>query len=299
LSSKFSEEGFVPYEGYKIWYGISGENEEQGKHPLLCLHGGPGASHDYLKPLNTITKTGRRVIFYDQLGAGNSDHPNNPKMWTVKLYVKEVDVIRNALGLEKLHILGQSWGGQLALEYALTQPKGLVSIILADSLSDMAQWISEANRLRNMLPQETLDIMIKHESEGTLDDPAYEEASMEYYRRHVCRLPEWPEVLNKSFQKLEQHPQVYHTMWGPNEFIVSGILKDWSVKDRLGEIRVPTLILSGRYDESTPLINETMKKGIKNSEWVVFENSSHTPHLEEPEKYHSVLKEFLERIETS
>jgi proline-specific peptidase len=297
LSSVYSETGYIPHLGYRVWYGISGESEEPGKHPLLCLHGGPGASHDYLTPLHVLSERGRRVVFYDQLGAGNSDHPDQPDLWTVELYVREVDVVREALGLGRVHILGQSWGGQLALEYALTRPEGLESLILADSLADMSQWASEANRLRSQLPREVQEVMDKHESEGTIDDPAYEAASMEFYRRHVCRLEEWPEEVNRAFEKLAKYPQVYETMWGPNEFSVTGTLKDWSVVDRLEEIDVPTLILSGRHDESTPAINETIHSGINGSEWVIFEKSSHMPHLEEPNEYIATVNGFIDKIE--
>ena len=297
MESKFSKEGFIPYRGYKVWYGIAGEREKQGKHPLLCLHGG-GVSHDYLTPLSVLADAGRRVIFYDQLGSGKSDHPDNPDMWTVDLYVEEVDVVRDALGLDRVHVLGQSWGGMLAMEYALTKPSGLVSLVLADSLADMSQFVSEVNRLRAQLPQEIQETLSKHEAEGTTDDPAYEEATMEFYRRYVCRLDEWPEVLNRAFEYGMKYPQVHNTMWGPNGFNVTGTLKDWSVVDRLGEIDVATLILSGRYDISTPAINETIHKGIKGSEWVIFENSAHMPNLEEPEKYLSVLNDFLARIES-
>ena len=298
MDSVYTEEGFIPYREYKIWYGIVGEKEEPGKHPLLCLHGGPGAAHDYLTPLGKLAEHGRRVIFYDQLGAGNSDHPDNPDLWTVELYVEELGVVRDALGLDRVHILGQSWGGQLALEYALTKPKGIESLILADSLADMSQWVSEANRLRSELPQDILSVLDKHESEGTIDDPEYEEATMEFYRKHMCRLEEWPEVLNITFEKFMKYPQVYATMWGPNEFNVTGSLRAWSVVDRLGEIEVPTLILSGRYDESTPVLNETLHNGIHGSEWVLFENSSHMPHLEEPERYLNVLNEHLNKVES-
>jgi proline-specific peptidase len=298
LESTFSDEGFIPFRGYKVWYGISGDEEEKGKLPLLCLHGGPGASHDYLTPLSALTNTGRRVIFYDQLGSGRSDHPDNPDLWTVELYVEEVGVVREALGLDRIHLLGQSWGGQLAMEYTLTKPPGLESLILADSLADMSQWISEANRLRAQLPLEIQEVMQKHESNGTTDDPAYEEAGMEFYRRHMCRLEVWPDIVVKTFENLAEYPQVYNTMWGPNEFNVTGTLKDWNIVDRLREIDIPTLVLSGRHDESTPAINETIHKGIKGSEWVIFENSAHMPHIEEPERYLSVLNDFLERIES-
>jgi len=292
-----TREGFVSFRGYKVWYCIVGEREEPGKLPLLCLHGGPGAPHDYLEPLGAVAATGRRVVFYDQLGCGNSDHPRDPKLWTVELFVEEVDVIRRALGLEHVHLLGQSWGGMLAMEYALTQPKGLASLILASTLADAQQWATEANRLRSELPADVQQTLLKHEEAGTTDDRAYEEATLVFYRRHLCRLDPWPGCLNRTHQKLKQNPEVYLTMWGPSEFHITGSLKDWSVIDRLGEIHVPTLLLSGRYDEATPNMVETICRGIHGSEWVVFEKSSHMPHLEEPERYVQVLTDFLNHVE--
>ena len=126
-----AKEGFVDFRGYKVWYRIVGDREAPSKLPLLCLHGGPGATHDYLEPLEAMASTGRRVIFYDQLCSGNSDHPHDPSMWTVSLFVEELGVFCKALGLDRVHILGQSWGGMPAMEYALTQPPNLASLILA------------------------------------------------------------------------------------------------------------------------------------------------------------------------
>src|SRR5205823_2492399 len=160
----------------KVWYRIVGDLEDPGKLPLLCLHGGPGAPHDYLEPLEAMAATGRRVIFYDQLGCGNSDHPDNPSMWTVNLFVEEVGAIRRALGLDRVHILGQSWGGMLAMEYALTQPLGLAGLVIANSPASMSQWVSEANRLRGELPPLAQQTLLKHESAGTVDSPEYKEA---------------------------------------------------------------------------------------------------------------------------
>ena len=186
--------------------------------------------------------TGRRVIFYDQLGAGNSDHPHNPSLWTVPLFVEELGVVRQALGLEHLHILGQSWGGMLGMEYALTQPPGLASLIVADSPASMPQWVAEANRLRAELPSDVQETLLKHEAAGTTDDPAYQEAMLVFYRRHVCRLDPWPDCLNRTFEKLSKDPEVYNTMNGPSEFHVIGVIKDWDIVNRLGEIHVPTLV---------------------------------------------------------
>jgi len=291
------KEGLVSFRGYNVWYRIVGDREGSGKLPLLCLHGGPGATHDYLEPLEAMTATGRRVIFYDQLGSGNSDHPHNPSMWTVDLFVEEVGVVRRALGLERVHILGQSWGGMLAMEYALMQPKGLASLTVANSPASIPQWVAEANRLRAELPPDVQETLVKHEEAGTTDDPAYQEAVMVFYHRHLCRLDPWPDCVNRTFEKLTQAPEVYNTMNGPSEFHVIGTLKDWDIVNRLGEIRVPTLVIGGRYDEATPAITETVHHGIPGSEWVIFEHSSHMPHIEEPQRYMQVLDQFLSRVE--
>ena len=293
-----TKEGFVSFRGFNIWYRVVGDREMPGKLPLLCLHGGPGAPHDYLEPLEAMAATGRRVIFYDQLGAGNSDHPHNPSLWTVPLFVEEVDVVCQALGLERLHILGQSWGGMLGMEYALTQPGRLASLIVSDSPASMPQWVAEANRLRAELPADVQATLLKHEAAGTTDDPAYQEAMLVFYRRHVCRLDPWPDCVNRAFEKLLEAPEVYNTMNGPSEFHVIGVIKDWDIVNRLGEIHVPTLVISGRYDEATPVIAETVHRGIPGSEWVLFENSSHMPHVEETDRYLQVLTSFLDRIES-
>jgi proline-specific peptidase len=291
-------EGTIPFKGYQTWYRIVGEGEEPGKLPLLCLHGGPGACHDYLTSLDAMADTGRRVIYYDQLGSGNSHiDQSKPEMWTVELYVEEVDVVRKALGLERLHLLGQSWGGMLAMEYMLTQPKGVASLTIASSPASMIQWVEEANKLREQLPPEVQATLLKHEAAGTTDSPEYQTTMLEFYNRHVCRIVPNPDFVARSFAKMAQYPEVYNTMNGPSEFHVIGTLKTWDIRHRLPEINAPTLVTSGRYDEATPVIAETVHKGIPGSEWVLFENSSHTSHVEEADRYMQVLSDFISRHE--
>ena len=297
MQNFLTTEGFIPFRGYRTWYRIVGNGEEPGKLPLLVLHGGPGASHDYLEPLEAMANTGRRVIFYDQLGGGNSDHPHNPSMWTVELFVEELGAVRKALALDHLHILGQSWGGMLGMEYALTQPSGLASLTIADSPASLVQWVSEANRLRAQLPSEVQQTLLHHEQNGTTDSREYQDAMLVYYRRHVCRLDSWPDCVTRTFEKLAQYPEVYNTMNGPSEFHVIGTLKTWDITNRLHEIKVPTLLLSGRYDEATPIIVEPIQRSIPGSEWIIFENSSHMPHVEETELYLQVLDRFLMHVE--
>ena len=291
-----TREGFISFRGHDIWYRIVGDNEAPGKSPLLCLHGGPGASYDYLEALEAMADTQRRVIFYDQLGGGNSDHPHDPSLWTVALFLEELGVVRQALRLERFHILGHSWGGMLGMEYALTQPSSLQSLIVSDSPASMIQWVAEANRLRAELPPEVQETLLKHESSGTTDDPAYQEAVFIFYHRHLCRLATWPECMDRTFEKLSKYPEVYNAMNGPSEFHVIGALKDGDIVDRLGEIDIPTLVLSGQYDEATPAIAETVHRGIRGSEWVLFENSAHMPHIEETERYLQVVMHLFDRL---
>ncbi|MCA9903499.1 MAG: proline iminopeptidase-family hydrolase [Anaerolineae bacterium] len=288
----------VPFKGYQTWVRIVGDGEEPGKLPLLCLHGGPGATHDYLESLDAMAATGRRVIYYDQLGCGHSEIPESrPDMWTVRLFVEEVDVVRRALGLERIHLLGQSWGGMLAMEYMLTQPQGVASLTIASSPASIIQWVQEANRLREELPPEVQATLLKHEAAGTTSDPEYVDAMQVFYDRHVIRLLPYPDYVARSFDYLAAGGEVYNTMNGPSEFHVIGTIKDWDIRHRLPEINAPTLVTSGRYDEATPLIAETVTNGIPGARWVVFEDSAHLSHVEEAERYMQVLSDFISQHE--
>jgi proline-specific peptidase len=292
-----SHEGFIPHHGYRTWYRVVGECEEPGKMPLMLLHGGPGATHDYFEPLEAIAATGRRVVLYDQLGWGNSDHPHDPSLWTIGLFVAEIDAIRSHLGLQRVHLLGHSWGGQLAMEYALTQPSGLAGLILTDTLASAPQWAAESERLIRDLPPDVQQSIHQHEAAGTTDALEYREAMRLFSRRHAGgHIDPKPEWVKRAFAKLEDN-EVYLTMWGPSEFCVTGTLKDWDVTSRLGEISLPTLVLCGRDDEATPVLAETIRRGIPGAELVIFEHSAHFPHIEETELYLQVLDQFLSRVE--
>jgi L-proline amide hydrolase len=292
-----AREGYIPFRGYRTWYRVVGDGEEPGKLPLLCLHGGPGATHDYLEPLEAMADTGRLAIFYDQLGCGRSDLPDRQSLWTVELFVEEVGAVREALGLDRVHVFGSSWGGMLALEYALTQPAGLASLVLASSPASIPQWVAETARLRAQLPEDVRETLDRHEAGGTTDDPEYAEAALVFYRRHVCRVDPWPEYVKRSFQFIDEHGVVYRTMNGPSEFHVTGTLRDWSVVNRLGEIRVPTLVVTGEHDEATPAINRTVAEGIPGAESVIVPGASHMAHVERTEEYLVLLDDFLSRVE--
>ncbi len=290
-----THEGYVPFNGYQTWYRIVGEHSSLGKLPLLCLHGGPGAPSYYLDPLARMAETGRQVIFYDQLGCGRSDQPSNPAMWTIDLFLDELRTVRAALDLNRVHILGQSWGGMLLLEYALTQPDGVASLTLASTAASIPAWVSEANRLLRDLPADVQETLRVHEAAGTTDSPEYAMAGEVFYRRHVCRTDPWPEYFTAAMDNLRA--EVYNTMWGPSEFHATGTLRDWDVTDRLGEITIPTLITCGRYDEASPSLAETMQRGIPDARLAVIEDASHMAHGEQQGEYLRVLTAFLEDVE--
>lgn len=281
-------EGFISFRDHQVWYRIIQPNqEESSKLPLLCLHGGPGIPHDYLEPLEALAHTGRRVIFYDQLGCGNSDHAKNTDLYSIDLFKDELVAIRSALNLKQIHLFGQSWGGCLALEHALSQPIGLASLILASTPASIQQFVAEAYNLMNDLPADVKEIIYKHEAAGTTQDPEYKQAMEVFNHCFLCRLDPWPSCLTTAYSK------------AGTEFRGAGKIIDWTVENRLSEVSVPTLLLSGRYDEVTPACVEKLEQGISSSEWVLFENSSHMPHLEETERFLQVLDEFLSRVECS
>jgi proline-specific peptidase len=277
--------------------GDEAAERERGLAPLLLLHGGPGACHDYLESLAALSATGRRVIFYDQQGCGNSDQPDDPARWTVDFYVREVDAIREALGLDRVHILGQSWGGMLLMEYLVTRPAGVVSAIIASSPASMPMWMAETGRLRAMLPADVIAVLDHHEAAGTWDDPAYEAAVNVFYERHLCRVIPSPEFDARSFAKLARNPQVYRTMNGPTEFHIVGTLRDWEVLSRLSVVDEPVLLTSGRHDEATPMQVAAIRERLPQAEWVIFEQSGHLSHAEEPDRYMAVVGDFLARAE--
>ena len=158
-------------------------------------------------------------------------------MWNVETFVEEVGAVRDALALDRTHVFGSSWGGMLAMEYALTQPRGVASLTISSSPASIPLWAEETGRLRSELPPGVRRVLDEHEAAETTDSPEYQEAMMEFYKRHVCRLDPLPDGVARSFAELEENPGVYLYMQGPNEFVITGTFKDWDITGRLGEIR--------------------------------------------------------------
>ena len=285
-------QGHISVTGGRIWYEITGHDREG--MPLIVLQGGPGASHRYMRHLESLADD-RPVIFYDQLGSGKADRPTDSRLWTIERYVEELGQVVNELGVEEAHIIGHSWGGMLAVDYALAKPEGLVSIILDNSPLSVPRRLKDVAICRAGLPDDIRTILDEHEAAGTMDSEEYQQALMVFYQRHVCRLSPWPEALTKAFSDINL--DIYRTMQGPNEFFFTGNLKDYDRTGRLNEIEVPTLLLCGRHGLVPPDTSAMFQSLIVGSELVVFEDSSECAFLEEPELYYSVVQDFICRVE--
>lgn len=276
--------------GYKVVAYSFGQGEET----VLCVNGGPGLPCDYLREAHScLVDDGFRVVAFDQLGCGQADRPSDPALWRIERYVEETETVRQALGLGRVHLLGHSWGGWLSIEYALTYPEALRTLILSSTVADIPHLASELDVLRSALGHETVAMMKRHEAEGSFTHPEYLGAIAILNYRHVCRLMAAPAPVVRSLGDWNMGP--YMEMQGPNEFLYIGNLKDWSRLDDLARIEVATLITLGHYDEQTPACAMRMKHKLRDATLHVFPNSSHLPFYEDPQLYYPALKAFLAR----
>jgi pimeloyl-ACP methyl ester carboxylesterase len=260
-------EGYLERPIGRTWYRVSGA---PGRTPLVALHGGPGSTHNYFAPLERLADE-RQVVLYDQIGCGRSDKPDDVD-WSVQVFLDELDALREHIGLGRIHLLGTSWGGMLALEHALARQDSLQSLILSSTLASAAAWAVESRRLRD-------------EIDGTDDD---------FDARHVYRGVDCLEILR---WREERSRDIYAAMWGPNEWTITGALNGWDVSARLKELKLPTIVLRGAHDLATPAITKTLLDGLPHAREVVFAESSHMPVLEETERYLATLREFLYSVE--
>jgi L-proline amide hydrolase len=294
-------EGRMEWRGHETWYRVVGElDPDAPQTPVVICHGGPGAAHDYCEPIADLSRFGRTCVLYDQLGCGRSEllPQAPPDFWMPQLFKDElVELTRHLSIAGRYAVVGQSWGGMLAMEHALEHPAGLRGMVVADSPASMTLWISETGRLRADLPIDVQETLTRHEEAGTTDDPEYRDAVEVFNARHVCRVVPKPDCVERTSQQIRANPTVYETMNGPSEFHVVGSLKAWDITDRLHEIATPTLLVSGRHDEATPLIVGQIRERIPGAEWVIFEESSHMPHVEEPEAFLETVEGFLRAID--
>ncbi|KAK3364635.1 Alpha/Beta hydrolase protein [Lasiosphaeria hispida] len=272
--------------------------------PLICLHGGPGIIHDYLLPISLIhTDYDVPVLMYDQVGCGKStrlrERKGSAAFWTPALFTAELDNLITTLDIATFDLLGHSWGGMLAAQYATAQPAGLRKLVVCDSPADMATWVSVTDALREQLPPEVGSVLDACEREGRTESPEYQAALIEFYRRHLCRVEPFPRELMAVFAAVADDNTVYTTMNGPSEFAVTGSLASWSIVGQLHTITEATapggiLIVNGHFDEVQdacvlPYFTHT-KARVK---WVQFALSAHMPQLEETEKFVRTVGSFL------
>ncbi len=281
-------------EGYRVW------TKRFGNSPMkvLLLHGGPAGTHEYLECFESFfPRAGIEFFEYDQLGSYYSDQPDDMSLWRVERFVEEVEQVRQALSLgpDDFYLFGSSWGGMLAMEYALKYQDHLKGLIISNMTADFPRYAAYNATLRAQLPPDLLEKLESYESRDAYHDPAYQELVFEhYYRKHLCRLPEWPEPVMRSFKHMNQ--TVYEYMQGPSEFVPGGILADWSVWDRLGEIRVPTLTVGAAYDTMDPAEMEEMSTLVQNGRYLFCPRGSHLAMWDDQEVFMEGVITFIKDV---
>ena len=268
-----------------------------GKTPLVCLHGGPGFLGKGMAAIAGYANNhGYPAIYYDQIGCGHSSlHADKPQsFWQIDIFIKEFSALIQHLGIaDNFALIGHSWGGLLAAEIAISQPKGLKALILSSPLGDTDTWIDEVKLLLDKMPKEVSSVILRHEEAGTTDTPEYMEAALKFYGVNVFRIP-LPQEDAEMFEEAMADQNVYNAMWGPSELLCNGTLAHHVVTDRISAINVPTLVLSGKYDECTPKTALAYRDGIAGARYEEFSESSHLSYREEAAKYQRVLNEFLD-----
>ena len=288
-------EGYMTFLEYKTYYRVVGKNTGN-KKPLVLLHGGPGSTHNYFEVLDRIAEEdGRQLVMYDQIGCGNSYVENRPDLWNSKVWIEELIELRKHLGLDEIHLLGQSWGGMQTLEYVCNyKPEGLKSIILSSTLPASWLWAEEAQRMIAQMPQDMQDAIKKATESGDYSSPEYQAAEAEYMRQHCAGevTENDPECLRRPKKAGRES---YVVGWGPNEFTPLGTLKDYDVIDQLGDIKEPALIINGGNDLCTPYVAKFMYDRIPNSEWELFRTCRHMCFVEDNDHYVEVLKKWMNK----
>jgi len=282
-------EGFLPVPGGKIWYRVVGSGV---KTPLLLLHGGPGAPSSYLNSLAALSDD-RPVVFYDQLGAGRSDPLTDTTLMTIERHIRELDSLRSALGLREIHLLGHSWGSMLAMDYLLTKPAGVRSVVFGSSVMSAGRWQRDADSLKRFLPDSFEVAIAKHEAAGTTDSPEYQAATTAYYQRFVYLKPLAPAEGDSA----RFGGEVYRYMWGPSEFRATGTLKNYERVDRLKELSLPILFTAGEFDEGTPWAHADYQRMAPGSKLEIVKGAAHLTMLDQPAAYVAVIRRFLAEVE--
>ncbi len=289
------KEGFININGLNLFYREF--FQDSFKSTMLCLHGGPGMSHDYLMPLSDLANYGIKVILYDQFGCGKSDAPGDKSKFTIDYAVEEVEGVRKKLCPEdKIFLMGSSYGGALALAYALKYQKNLRGLVISGGLASTSLAVKEMNRLIENLPAWAGSAIKKYGESGEYSNPEYIKASAEFFSRYFIRVDPVPQEVVTSLEYAEKR-DTYRIMNGPNEFTITGTIKGWDITEKLHEIKIPTLITVGEYDEVTEVVAEEIHKRVDGSILKVLPNCSHLSMWDNRDGYNNILMKFIDSID--
>jgi proline iminopeptidase len=284
-----STQGYAEVPGGRVWWRRVGDGPGT---PLLLLHGGPGGGHDYLSPLGALANQ-RPVIFYDQLGCGRSESPGESSIYTIQRSVDEVDAVRRALGLNEIILYGHSWGSILAIEYLCQgRGRGVQKLVLAGAIASTPQFVAGAHRLLAQMPNHVGERILALDAAGKSDTPEYEGLVQSFYDAHVCRRKPLPPEVKRTYDNLSKSI-AYKVMNGPNEFTVTGVIRDWDRRADLSRIRLPTFITTGQYDEVSLDCHQTIHKAVAGSSLQVFSDCSHLTMNEKPRDYVAAVRRFI------
>ena len=285
-------EGLIQVPGGRIWYAKMGGGSGT---PLIVIHGGPGSTSFGLKPWAALGDE-RPVIRYDQLGSGKSDHPTDTTLFTVERFVRELQALRDSLGLTEVHLYGRSWGAMLVEAYMGTKPAGVRSVVLSSPLVTTRQWQHDADSLVRTLPDSIQHVIARHEADHTTESPEYQAAMREYYRRYVIRKPRRSPA-DADSARLTAGDLVYRYMWGPSEFRATGTLTEFDATDWIRGLEVPTLFLAGEFDEATPASTERFAKMVPGAEFRIIPDAAHATENDNPAELLRIVRDFLRRVE--
>lgn len=283
----------TPKGKFNVWTKRFGNNRSA---KVLLLNGGPGATHEYFECFESfLPKEGIEFIYYDQIACGNSDNPKDTSLYDLGRYVEEVEQVRKALQLDKsnFYLLGHSWGGILAMQYALKYQDNLKALIISNMMASAPAYGKYADEvLAKQMNPVVLDTIRMIEEKGDFSNPKYMELLMpNFYAQHILRLEDWPEPVTRSFGKMNN--ELYVIMQGPSEFGISGKLADWDVSNELKNIHLPTLVIGATHDTMDPKYMEWMSNQIKDAQFLLCANGSHMCMYDDQETYMSGLIKFI------
>lgn len=284
----------IPVRGgkYRVWTKKVGD----GRIKVLLLHGGPGLTHEYFECMESyFPQSGIEFYYYDQLGSHYSDRPTDTALWSVEQFTDEVEDVRKGLGLDSFYLLGHSWGGMLTMEYAVKYPDHLKGAIISNMTASIPDYVVYINKLRDKEPAEAVAKMKKYEAANQSDNAEYQKLVKNLYDQYICRLkPEWPEPLTRSFNHINS--QVYNTMQGNNEFVVTGKFKNWNAWDKIPHIKCPTLIVGAVYDEMDTAEINRMGRVIPGAK-VLMCTGSHMSLWDDQQHYMEGVINFLRDVD--